>query len=382
MQFSLNEEQTQLQDSVRRWVRKNYDFAQRRAIERSEDGYSRDHWATMAELGWLAAAFPEDVGGLGGTTIEAAIVAEELGRMLVLEPYLSVGVLAAEALNRVGTQAQRTALLSPILMGETIAVLAHAEREAGGDVAYVTTRAEADGGGWRLRGGKTAVMAGPLADFFLISARTSGEPGEESGVTLFCLPASQAGLSQNGYRATDGQRACDLLLEDVAATEQDVIGTVGGAVPGLRAAVARAIAVLCAEAVGVMDQALWTTRDYLLTRRQFGVPIATFQVLQHRAADMYVAVEAARAATWRALAHLNDEYPAARDEAASSAKIQVGRAGLFVCGQAIQLHGGIGITDEYVIGHHFKRMMVLQTLLGHPEQHLQRLAGEIASQAA
>ena len=382
MQFSLNEEQTQLQDSVRRWVQKNYGFAQRRVIERSDDGISRAHWATMAELGWLAAAFPEEVGGLGGSTIEAAIVAEELGRALVLEPYLSVGVLAAEALNRVGTTEQREARLPPVLMGEAIVVLAHEEREARGDLAYVTTSAVADGAGWRLRGCKTAVMAGPLADHLLISARTSGQAGDEAGVTLFCLPVARAGLSQRAYRSTDGQRACDLVLEDVAVAPEDVVGTVGNAVPGLRAAYARAIAVLCAEAVGVMDQALWTTRDYLRTRKQFGVAIGTFQVLQHRAADMYVAVEAARAATWRALAHLDDTDPHERDAAAASAKIQVGRAGLFVCGQAIQLHGGIGVTEEYVIGHHFKRMMVLQHLFGHPEQHLQRLASEIAAAEA
>jgi alkylation response protein AidB-like acyl-CoA dehydrogenase len=201
-------------------------------------------------------------------------------------------------------------------------------------------------------------------------------------VTLFALPAAHPGLIQRPYRTTDGQRACDLILDDAAATPADVVGAVGGATGGLRAATARAIAVLCAEAVGVMDQALWTTRDYLLTRRQFGVPIGTFQVLQHRAADMYVAVEAARAATWRALAHLDDTNPEARDDAAASAKIQVGKCGHFVCGQAIQLHGAIGVTEEYVIGHHFKRMMTLQQIFGHAEQHLRRLADNIAAQAA
>ncbi|MEJ0045319.1 MAG: acyl-CoA dehydrogenase [Rhodospirillales bacterium] len=382
MQFSLNEEQTQLQDSVRRWVQKNYGFAQRRAIEQSDAGFSRAHWATMAELGWLAAAFPEDVGGLGGSTIEAAIVAEEFGRALVLEPFLAVGVLAAEVLNRVGTDAQRETRLPPVLAGETIPVLAHAEREAGGELAYVATRAEPDGAAWRLRGTKTAVLAGPQADQFLISARTDGAPGAADGVTLFCLPASHAGLMQRPYRTTDGRCACDLVLHDAVAAAPDVIGTIGGAMPGLRAAHARAIAVLCAEAVGVMDQALWTTRDYLLTRRQFGVAIGTFQVLQHRAADMYVAVEAARAAGWRALAHLDDADPDGRDNAAASAKIQVGKCGHFVCGQAIQLHGAIGVTEEYVIGHHFKRMMTLQQLFGHAEQHLRRLAGNIVAQAA
>jgi len=382
MQFSLNEEQTQLQDSVRRWVRKNYSFSQRRGIERSEDGFSRAHWATMAELGWLAAAFPEEVGGLGGSTIEAAIVAEELGRALVLEPYLQVGVLAAEALNRIGTDAQRASLLPPALMGETLPVLAHAERGAGGELAYVVTSAEPDGPSWRLRGTKSAVLAGPMAHSFLVSARTSGAPFDAEGVTLFSLPVTHPGLIQRPYRTTDGQRACDLILDDAVATPADMIGGIGNAISGLRAAHARAIAVLCAEAVGVMDQALWTTRDYLLTRRQFGVPIGTFQVLQHRAADMYVAVEAARAATWRVLAHLDDADPDARDDAAASAKIQVGKCGHFVCGQAIQLHGAIGVTEEYVIGHHFKRMMTLQQICGHAEQHLRRLAGNIAAQAA
>ncbi|HTZ71188.1 MAG TPA: acyl-CoA dehydrogenase family protein [Acetobacteraceae bacterium] len=378
MRFTLNEEQTQLQDSVRRWVQKNYNFQQRQAIERSAEGVSRAHWATMAELGWLAAAFPEEVGGMGGSTIEAAIIAEELGRALVLEPFLACGVLAAEALNWCGTDAQRAELLPAMLAGESMVVLAHAEQEAGGEVGFVATRAEQTDGGWRLHGCKNAVIAAPLADRLLISARTAGEPDDTHGMTLFLLPAAHAGLVQREFRTTDGQRAADVLLQDALVTAADVIGDVGGALPGLRTAHARAIAVLCAEAVGVMDQALWTTRDYLRTRRQFGVAIGSFQVLQHRAADMYVAVEQARAAMLRALAHIDDEDADRRDEAAAAAKVQVGRSGDFVCGQAIQLHGGIGVTAEYVIGHHYKRMLLLQQLLGHPEQHLRHLAARLA----
>ena len=374
MEFTLNDEQTQLQDSVRRWAERNYSFQQRHAIEQSDEGFSRVHWATMAELGWLAAAFPEDVGGLGGSIIDAVIVAEELGRALVLEPFLAVGILAAEALNRVGTDAQRKKLLPPILAGETMVALAHNESGSGGNVAYVETTADAAPDGWILRGTKSLVLAGPIANHYLISARTAGGANNEAGVTLFLVPPGRSGLVRRDYRTTDGQVACDLILDGVPVGAADVVGTVDGAVSGLRAAYMRAIVVLCADAVGNMDQALWTTRDYLRTRQQFGVPISTFQVLQHRAADMYVAVEQSRAAVQRAIAHLEDDDPNSSRRAASSAKVQIGRCGHYVCGQAIQLHGGIGVTEEYVIGHHFKRMMLAQQLFGHASQHLQFLA--------
>lgn len=377
MDFTLNEEQAQLQDSVRRWIQKSYSFRQRREIEHSSDGISRANWVTMAELGWLAAGFPEAVGGLGGSIIDAAIIAEELGRALILEPFVPVGILAAETINQAGTEAQRAELLPPLLAGQSMIALAHAEQDAAGDVGYVATKATPHAGGWRVNGTKNAVLAGPLSESFLITARTSGTADDPAGITLFLVPSVHPGITQRPFRTTDGLRGCDLSLQDVAVSESHVIGQVGTALPGLRAAHARAIAVLCAEAVGVMDQALWITRDYLRTRTQFGVTIGTFQALQHRAADMYVATEQARAAMQRALACADDADDARRDDAAAAAKIQVGRCGQFVCGQAIQLHGGIGVTDEYVIGHHYKRMLLLQHFLGHPEQHLKRLASKL-----
>lgn len=377
MEFELNDEQVMFRDSVRRWAEKGYGFDTQQAIERSPEGFSSQKWAEIAELGWLLAGLPETAGGLGTSAVEAAVIAEELGRALVLEPFVAVGVLAARVLEFADPDGARTELLAAIGAGETIVALAHNEHEAHGQVSYVATTATQTAAGWRLAGRKTAIAGGPQADTLIVSARIAGEVADPAGLALFVLDA--ASLSRQCYRMIDGTPACDVVLDGVDVAQSAVLGTPGAAYAPLACAHAYAITALCAEAIGVMDKALWITRDYMLTRQQFGVAIGSFQALQHRAADMYVAIEQARAILAYALAHL-DAAPPERDRAISSAKAQIGQLGHFVCGQAIQLHGGIGLTEEYVIGHHFKRLTVIDSQYGSAQAHLANLAEVIRHQ--
>lgn len=304
------------------------------------------------------------------------MIAEELGRALVLEPFVAVGVLAARTIEFADAAGAHTELLSGVGTGEQIVALAHNEHEAYGQVSYVATRAEKTAGGWHLSGTKTAIAGGPQAGRLIVSARIEGDVAATSGIALFLLDPHTAGITRQSYRMIDGSPACDVVLEAVSVPDDAVLGLPGEAYEPLARAHAYAITALCAEAVGVMDKALWITRDYMQTRQQFGVPIGSFQSLQHRAADMYVAVEQARAILAYGLAHL-DKAPTQRDLAISSMKAQIGQLGHFVCGQAIQLHGGIGLTEEYVIGHHFKRMVVIDSQFGSAQTHLMNVAGAI-----
>jgi len=380
MEFELNEEQVMFRDSVRRWTEKGYGFDVQQAIERSAKGFSDQKWAEIAELGWLMAGLPEAVGGLGTSAIETAVIAEELGRALVLEPFVAVGVLAARTLEFADTTQAHTELLSGIGTGEIIAALAHNEHEAYGQISFVATSAEQTAEGWRLNGRKTAIAGGPQSGTLILSARIADDAGAATGIALFVTAADMPGITRHAYRMIDGTPACDVILENVSLPAQALLGIPGEAYAPLARAYAYAQTALCAEALGVMDKALWITRDYMLTRQQFGVAIGTFQSLQHRAADMYVAIEQARAILNYGLAHL-EAAPAARDLAISKMKGQIGQLGHFVCGQAIQLHGGIGVTEEYVIGHHFKRMTVIEHLFGSSHVHVSNVADAIRQKA-
>lgn len=376
MDFELTDEQAMFRDSVQRWVEKDYGFERRQAIARGPESFSREKWAEMAELGWLAAALPEADGGLGFSAIEVAVIAEELGRALVLEPYLPVAVLAAKLIELAGSPERRADLLPAIGSGESIVALAHDEHDARGEIAWVETRASRDGSGYRLDGRKTMILAGHAADRLIVSARTAGKRDDPDGISLFLVDPAAPGLARRDYQLIDGSRACDVELDGVSVDADALIGGEGGGFAPLATARAHALVALCAEAIGVMDRALWITRDYLKTRQQFGVAIGSFQALQHRAADMYVAVEQARAMVQFGLSRLDAE-PGERDLAMAGMKAQIGQLGHFVCGQAIQLHGGIGVTEEYVIGHHFKRMTVIESLFGHSQAHLAAVASAL-----
>jgi len=371
MDFSLNEEQSLLRDSARRFIEQRYSFQQRKAIVAQPDGFSRECWRAYADFGWLGAGLPEDVGGMGGTAIETAILMEEFGRGLVVEPYLSCAVLAAGLVNIAGNEKQRRELLSPMITGERMLALADSEAASRGNAAWVEARAVRRGDGWSLRGRKTRVLGGPGADTFIVAARTSGNTDDAQGITLFLLP-SGAGLKREDYRLVDRTRVSDLVLEGVEVGKGDVLGEVDGGLAPLQLALDQALVAVCAEAVGAMEHVLWTTRDYLKTRSAFGTTLNTFQALRHRMADMLVELEQARSIVHRGLASLRESNPEIRSHGVSATKIQVGESARFVGQQGIQLHGGIGMTEEYRVGHYFKRLSVIESLFGNTDFHVER----------
>jgi alkylation response protein AidB-like acyl-CoA dehydrogenase len=375
MNFELSEEQLMIQDSVRRFCASEYEFEQRRTWHNSADGFSRAHWRTFAELGWLGIALPESVGGFGGSAVDEGIVMEEFGRALVLEPYLSCAILAARAVLAAGTPAQSEQLLAPLITGETLLALAHNEAAARGRVAWVETTAIPDGrGGFRLRGDKTLVPGGPSADTLIVSARTAGRCDERAGISLFSVAAAAPGVQRHAYRMLDGIRVADIALRDVAVGPDALLGIEGTAFDALDLATNHAILALCAEALGAMERALWLTRDYLKTRQQYGVALSTFQSLQHRMADMLVEVEQSRSMLYQGFAAMANANPELRRKGVSAAKVQIGQSGKFVGGNAVQLHGGIGVTDEYIVGHLFKRLATAGLLFGNTDFHLQQFA--------
>lgn len=371
MDFHLNEEQSMLRDSARRLFETECRFEDRRAVV-AAGSFDARRWRTFAELGWLGLGLPEVHGGVGGP-IETAIVMEEIGRSLCVEPYWAVTCLAAQTIAAAGDGETATALLPAIIDGSVRPVLAHGEHDAGVAVEHVATTARPSAGGWVLNGTKSLVIAGNVADLFLVSARTAGGVCDTDGITLFLVRKDAAGLRVHPARLVDNRWGAAVELDGVAVCPADVLGAVGGAFPALRHAHDAALVALCAEAVGVMERALWLTRDYLLTRKQFGVPLASFQALQHRMSEMLIELELSRVMVYRALARL-DADPLIRQQALSAMKHHVGVSGKFVCGQAIQLHGGIGVTEEYVVGHYFKRMTLIEYALGNSHQHLERLA--------
>jgi alkylation response protein AidB-like acyl-CoA dehydrogenase len=368
MDFSPTQEQAALKESARRLCQRDYGFEQRRHRLRGAEGFSRDLWKTFADLGWLGAGLSEDDFGYGGGPVETALLQEEFGRVLLVEPYLSCAIIAARAIVALGDPAQKEALLAPLVAGEKLVALAHNEAAMRGDDAAVKTQARRTADGWRLNGRKAFVLGGSSADILLVSARTA------SGVTLFEVPADADGLEIIAYHAVDGRRVADLVLTDVALGEAARIGPEGGALPGIELAVDHGVIALMAECVGAMDAALWLTRDYLTTRKQFGVTLNTFQALQHRMADMLVETELARSMLLRGIAALSDPDPGARRAGVSAAKVQIAEAAVKVTGEAIQMHGGIGVTEEYVVGHFYKRAVLARGLFGSIDLHLERFA--------
>ena len=361
MDFSLTEEQQALQDSVRRFCEREYGFEQRRKLLTGEDGFARANWATFAELGWLGAGLAEEAGGYGGGPVENMIILEQMARALVLEPFLSCAVIAIQAIAAQASPDQRGALLEPVIAGERLVALAH-------DGPAETT-AEPGEAGNILNGRKVFVLGGPSADLLLVSARHT-----DGGVSLFSVDPAAPGVTRHNYHAVDGRRVSDIILEDVELGPEALIGKEGTALDAIELAVDHGVIGLCAEAVGAMDAALWQTRDYLLTRKQFGQTLNNFQALQHRMADMLIETELARSMLYRGLVTLAETDPAARRKSVSAAKVQIGEAGYFVGGQAIQLHGGIGLTEEYSVGHYFKRLTLVRGLFGSTDTHLARFA--------
>ena len=370
MNFEHTEDRRMLSDMLRRFVAEQYDFATRERNAQSPQGYSPEFWRRYAELGAIGALFSEDHGGLGGAGFDISVVFEALGRGLVLEPFLDA-LMVGSAIAQAGNAAQREAL-DGLIAGSITAALAAAEPESGYALSEVRTRAERSKDGWVLNGAKAVVTAGEHADLFLVSARTAGADDDESGISLFLVSAGTPGLTVRGYGLIDGGRAAELTFDQVALGADSLLGEAGAGYPLLEHATGRGILALCAEAVGAMDCARDATLEYLRTRRQFGVPIGSFQALQHRMADLLLEIEQARSAVINAAAALDDSDRVTRERALSAAKYTIGRIGTLVAEESIQLHGGIGMTWELPLAHYAKRLVMIDHQLGDEDHHLRR----------
>ncbi len=364
MDFSLTEEQQLLQDSVERFLEKNYSFELRRKLVNERQAMSEEVWKGFASLGLLGVPFSDEHGGFGGGGIETMLVMEALGRHLVMEPYLSTVVMVGGLVDVGAAEWQKKILLPGIVGGSMLLAFAHYERESRYDLGYVGTRAKADGNVWVLEGKKTLVLHGSVAEKLIVSARTQGETGDRDGVTLFIVECDEENLGGQEYPLFDGTRALEVQLNGVRVGPESVIGTINGAMPLIELVADRTMAALCAEAVGLMGALYSMTLEYLKTRQQFGVPIGKFQVLQHRTVDMLIHLEEARSMAILAAGKVDSDHVFERRRAVTAAKALIGRAGRYVGQEAIQLHGGMGMTDELPVGHYVKRLAAIDVLFG------------------
>lgn len=374
MDFDFSDEQRMLKDSVEQLIKDRYSFEQRKNYLKEDGGFSREMWEQYADMGLLGLPFAEKFGGVGGGPVETMIVMEALGRGLALEPYLATVVMAGGLVNLGGNDAQRAAILPKIADGSLLLAYAHSEAQSRYDLADVATTARRDADGWILDGEKSFVTHGNCADKLIVSARIAGERKSRDGIALFVLDAKAPGVSRKSYETQDGQRAAHIKLSGVKVNSNDAIGDPGKALPLIERVAGNTLAAVAAEAVGAMAAAQEVTMEYLRTRKQFGVAIGSFQVLQHRAVDILVALEQARSMALYATMMVNDPDPVERSKAISAATVQIRKSGKFVGQQVVQLHGGIGMTQEYKIGHYFKRLTAMESLLGDTDYHLAALA--------
>ena len=374
MNFEFSDEQRQLHEVVERYLGEQYRFDRYQAIKRSAAGWDPEVWRGLAELGVLAITVPTEQGGLGFGPLETLAMMGDCGRSLLLEPVLASAVIATAALRAFANEAPAAELLTAMATGEKIAVLAHFESGARFESQWVTTRARKAGERYRLDGHKGVVMHAGAAETLLVSARTAGEAGDAQGVSLFLVPRAASGVTLDIYPTVDGQRAADVYLKGVEVPVASRLGPEGGALAAVEAALDIGLAALCADAVGVMQALVDATIEYVRMRQQFGQPIGRFQALQHRIADMLIHLEQARSMSYLAALRCTAENVAERRRALSAAKAVIGQAGRFVGQQAVQLHGGMGMTDELVVSHWFKRLTGAQLMFGDSDTHLQRYA--------
>ncbi|MCP4327835.1 MAG: pimeloyl-CoA dehydrogenase small subunit [Alphaproteobacteria bacterium] len=372
MAIALSEEQRLLQESARRFVERDYGFATRSRIVASEDGIDGEKWRQFAELGWLGVAVPEAYGGMDGGLAEIAVLLDAVGRGLVVEPLLSTIVLGGGLIGELGTEAQKRDLLPPMVAGERRFAVALGEPQARYDLHDVTARARPEGDGFVISGHKSVVYDAPGADMLLVVARSAGEPRDVDGLSLFLVAPGMPGVTLRPYPTIDGGRGADVVLDDVRVSGDAILGTPGSALAALTRAVDRARIVLGSEAAGIMAVLVDATRDYLKTRRQFGTTLEKFQVLQHRLVDMLIAQQMTEALVLRVALEYDDLDNSEKARAAAAVKAKVGEAGKFIGQQAVQLHGGIGMTDELPVGHYFKRLSIIGTMFGDAAYHLRR----------
>ncbi|AYC32762.1 pimeloyl-CoA dehydrogenase small subunit [Pseudomonas cavernae] len=368
MDFKLTEEQQMLQDTAARLVRDAYGFEQREAFLKSAPGFSPEFWVQLGELGLTSVPFAEEFGGFGGNGVDSMLIATELGRGLCLEPYLYSVIFAGGLINQLGSAVQKSELLPQVASAQLQLAVALDEPQSHYQLHDVQTRAEAGQGSWQLSGRKSVVMAGQTAGLILVSARTSGEARDEAGVSLFLIDPASAGVSRRELPTVDGRKACELYLDNASGT---LLGEPGQALAALRYQQGRAIAAQCAEAVGSMEAACQLTLDYLKTRKQFGQVIGKFQALQHRMVDMRIELDQATSMAILAACVADEPDSAERSRTLAAAKYIVSRAARFVADQGIQLHGGIGLTWEYVLSHHAKHLLMVARQFGDDDHHLQ-----------
>ncbi len=374
MDFTFTEEQTLLRGSLAAWLADRYDFETRRRVVAAEPGWRPEVWRAFAdELGILGAMAPETVGGSGGGPIEMIVIMEELGRALVVEPFLSTSVIAGGLLARSGG-ATAEALLARLVAGEIVTAFAFAEPHARYDWRDLKTTARRDGAGWVLNGAKAMAYGAPWATHLVVIARTGGAQRDRDGISVFVVDKAASGIGTRDFATIDGQRASEITLDNVSLPAETLIGAADEAASLLERVIDEATVGLCAEGVGVLRALHERTVDYTKERQQFGKPLGTFQVLRHRMVDMYMQLEQAVSITYLAAVRLDDPDPLQRARAASAAKAQVGQALRFVGQSAIQLHGGMGLTDELAISHYFKRATVIETQFGDTDHHLARFA--------
>ena len=373
MNFSLNEEQMMLQDSIEKFINNDYDFETRQKIAASKAAFSPDVWRTFAELGWTAVPFSEDDGGFDGGAIELMVMMQLFGRGLVVEPYLANIVLAGGILGRTASPEQKEKWLHPIIAGELQATLAFVEPQSRYDIANIATTAAADGDAWTLNGNKGFVLNGGNAELFIVPARSGGAQTDQDGITLFAVPADSDGVTCNAYATVDGQQAAEVTFKNVFVDAGAVIGEVGGGYAALDAVIDGATLAVCAEAVGIMQILREKTLEYSKSRIQFGVPIGSFQALQHRMVDMLTDCEQSISLLlWATMVNASDSADA--KQAISAIKYQIGTAGQKVGQEAVQIHGGMGMSWELDIAHYFKRLTAIGQMFGNADWHLDKLA--------
>lgn len=376
MDFDLSEEQRLLKDSVEGLLNDAYDFEKRKTYIAEKKGWSGDIWKKFADQGLLGLPFSEADGGFGGGAIETMIVMEAMGKALVVEPYLATVVLGGGFLRHGANEAQRQAHIPAIADGSKTFAFAQLEKNSRYDLADVSTTAKKKGDGWVIDGAKYVVLHGGSADTLVVTARTKGGQRDRDGIGVFLVPANANGVRIRNYPTQDGLRAADITFEGVEVGADSVLGDPEKGIDLVERVVDEARIALCSEAVGAMDESLKTTIEYLKTRQQFGVTIGSFQSLQHRGSDMFVALEQARGITMYGTMAVNFENASERSTAIAATKVQVGRSGKYIGQQSIQLHGGVGMTMEYKIGHYFKRITMIESMFGDADFHLKRIAAQ------
>lgn len=371
MDLSYTEEQSLLKDSVQKFIEDNYDISQRNKLTATDEGFSRDNWKQFAELGWLALPFAEEDGGIGGSPVDTMVLMEEFGKGLVVEPFFATVVMAGTAIGEFGTPEQRAEVIAGIIDGSLMATFAYAEAQAHHDLNNVVTTAKKDGDFYVIDGTKSVVMNARSADQILVSARTAGDQFDEAGITVFLVEANTSGISRDDYPTVDGLRASEVTFTGVRVPAANVIGTEGKGIEVLNKVANRAVLALSAEAVGAMEMLYKDTIDYTKQREQFGHPLADFQVLKHRMTEMFMEHALAKSLTMKATM-LESQGSADTQRTIHALKYLIGKSSRFVAQNAVQLHGGMGMTEELRVAHYFKRLTVVDSQFGNTDHHLTR----------